>query len=146
MLNSSSVPEPSRCRPKLKWWRDRMPVAKLLEWMGLNAGVQETAKNQSINHGLLLERRMRALDLDPYELRHTEPALFNHLQQCCRSCTSCVRCRNDLAREAVGRIGRDRHNWLQYCPNGQPLEMLSAVQGRAKQLPKSLFPLFPYLG
>jgi hypothetical protein len=58
-------------------------------------------------------------------------------------CTTWRRCRHDLVRKAAGRIGLDRHKWLEYCPNAQTLEMLSALRGSANQVPKSLF---PYLG
>jgi len=36
----------------------------------------------------LLRRRMLALELDPYEMTLSDPALLRHLQRCCALCES----------------------------------------------------------
>jgi hypothetical protein len=51
-------------------------------------------------------------------------------------CESWPRCLHDLKREAAGTIGRDRQNWLKYCPNAPTVEMLSMLQARTQAPPK----------
>ena len=130
---------------KPKWWRQSSPtpvLPRLLEWIGLKADVQQDMEH-GVDHASLLKRRMVAFDLDPYELGQVEAALVRELQRRCMQCTSWRRCRCDLVREAVGRIGPDRHKWLKYCANARTLEMLSTVRDSAKHVPKYLL---PYLG
>lgn len=139
MITSSS-PRPSDHRRELKWWGQRIQT-----WATELLAGSPTDANAAIstsNDVRLLERRMIALNLDPYDLGQTEAALVRHLQQRCMSCTSPGRCRHDLLREAAGRIGPDRHMWLDYCPNAQTLEMLSALRD-CTDVPRKYS--FPYL-
>ena len=91
----------------------------------------------------LLARRMAALDLDPYELALSDPALFRHLQRQCTLCESRKSCLQDLAHDYRGAAWRDRREWREYCPNASALDMLILLQSRSKTAPKYSF---PYLG
>ena len=57
----------------------------------------------------LLRRRMLALELDPYEMALSDPALLRHLQRCCGLCESREDCASDLVRASAGQAwqGRD---------------------------------------
>jgi hypothetical protein len=90
-----------------------------------------------------LARRMVSLDLDPYELALSDPALLHHLQTHCTLCESRERCLQDFARETCGSAGRDREDWREYCPNASLLDMLSALKGCSRAAPKVSL---PYLG
>ena len=77
----------------------------------------------------LLERRMAALHLDPKELASTEPELFRDLQRLCTSCSTPMRCAQELAQELSRNPGEPASTeWQDYCPNGQTLNMLSALE------------------
>jgi hypothetical protein len=145
MITSSS-PRPSDHRRELQWWGERIRtrVAELFKG-GSDDENSDTSndKQAASNDVRLLERRMIAIDLDPYELGQAEGALFRHLQRRCMSCTSPGRCRHDLVHEAAGRMGPDRHMWLEYCPNAQTLEMLSALRD-CTDVPRKYS--LPYLG
>jgi hypothetical protein len=91
----------------------------------------------------LLRRRMVALDLDPYELALSEPALVRHLQGRCALGESRGHCMLDLARESTDSARQDRQDWRDYCPNAATLDMLSALQSCSKIAPKHQL---PYLG
>jgi hypothetical protein len=130
MITSSS-PRPSDHQREFKWWGEGIltRVAELLKGSSADENSDPSNDRQAASNDVrLLERRMIALNLDPYELGQAEGALFRHLQRRCMSCTSSRRCRHDLVREAAGRIGSDRHIWLEYCPNAQTLELLSALR------------------
>jgi len=92
------------------------------------------------NDTSLLELRMVALDLDPYELGRAEAALVGHLQRRCMQCESWRRCQSDLAGEAAGSDARDCRQWLEYCPNAPTLEMLHALQDSRKVVVSYSFP------
>ena len=83
-----------------------------------------------------LARRMVALDLDPYELALSEPALLHHLQRHCMLCESRERCLQDFARETSSSAWRDREDWREYCPNASLLDTLSALRSRSKAAPE----------
>jgi hypothetical protein len=91
----------------------------------------------------LLRRRMLSLELDPYELALSDPALLRHLQRCCSLCESREDCASDLARASTDRSWQDRDGWRDYCENGLVLEMLMALQSRSKAAPKYQFPYTP---
>jgi hypothetical protein len=91
----------------------------------------------------LLACRMAALDLDSYELALTEAALVHHLQSRCLACEDWRRCLQELSRDHGSLAGRDRQDWMNYCPNASALKMLSALQNRTKVAPANTF---PYLG
>jgi hypothetical protein len=84
----------------------------------------------------LLRRRMLALDLDPYEIALSDPALLRHLQRCCGLCESREDCASDLARASAGRAWQGRDDWRDYCENTLTLEMLIALRSRSKAAPK----------
>jgi hypothetical protein len=88
----------------------------------------------------LLRRRMLALELDPYELALSDPALLRHLQGRCAQCESRDECASDLARGSSNQGGDD---WRDYCENAQALEMLVALRSHSKAAPKYLFPYVP---
>ena len=91
----------------------------------------------------LLRRRMLALELDPYEIALSDPALLRHLQRCCGLCESREDCASDLARASAGRAWQGRDDWRDYCENALVLEMLIALQSRSKTAPKYQFPYIP---
>ena len=91
----------------------------------------------------LLRRRMLSLELDPYELALSEPALLRHLQKCCSLCESREDCASDLARASTDRAWQGRDDWRDYCENALVLEMLMALQSRSKAVPKYQFPYLP---
>jgi hypothetical protein len=91
----------------------------------------------------LLRRRMLALELDPYEMALSDPALLRHLQRCCSLCESREDCASDLARASTDRAWQGRDDWRDYCENALVLEMLMALQSRSKAAPKYHFPYLP---
>ena len=84
----------------------------------------------------LLRRHMLALDLDPYEIALSDPALLRHLRRRCALCQSREDCASDLARASAGRAWQDRDDWRDYCENALALEMLIALRSRSKAAPK----------
>ena len=90
----------------------------------------------------LLRRLMLALDLDPYELALSDPALLRHLRRRCALCQSRKDCASDLARASAGQACQGRDDWRDYCENALALEMLIALRSRSKAAPKYQCP--PY--
>jgi len=90
----------------------------------------------------LLRRRMLALDLDPYEMTLSDPALLNHLYRCCSRCESREDCASDLACASTHAGWQRQDDWRDYCENASALEMLIALRSRSK--PESKYP-FPYV-
>ena len=84
----------------------------------------------------LLRRLMLALDLDPYELALSDPALLRHLRRRCALCQSREDCASDLARASAGQAWQGRDDWRDYCENALALEMLIALRSRSKAAPK----------
>ena len=84
----------------------------------------------------LLRRHMLALDLDPYELALSDPALLRHLRRRCALCQSREDCASDLARASAGQAWQGRDDWRDYCENALALEMLIALRSRSKAAPK----------
>ena len=115
-------------------------------WVGL-ARVRLDYLSKLVMHrrsdATLLTRRMVALDLDPYELRLSDPALLRHLQMRGTLCDNCEFCVQDLARESGSATLRDRQDWRDYCPNALALDMLVGLQSRSRTTAKYSF---PYLG
>ena len=91
----------------------------------------------------LLRRLMLALDLDPYELALSDPALLGHLRRRCALCQSREDCASDLARASTGQAWQGRDDWRDYCENALALEMLIALRSRSKAVPKCQCP--PYI-
>jgi hypothetical protein len=91
----------------------------------------------------LLRRRMLDLDLDPYELALSDPALLRHLERCCALCESRKGCASDLARASTDRAWQGRDDWRDYCENALALEMLIALRSRSKAAPTYQCP--PYI-
>ena len=90
-----------------------------------------------------LRRLMLALDLDPYELALSDPALLHHLRRRCALCQSRKDCASDLARASAGQAWQGRDDWRDYCENALALEMLVALRSRSKAAPKHQCP--PYI-
>ena len=88
----------------------------------------------------LLRRLMLALDLDPYELALSDPALLRHLRRRCALCQSRQDCALDLARVSAGQAWQGRDDWRDYCENALALEMLIALRSRSKAAPKYQLP------
>ena len=84
----------------------------------------------------LVRRRMLALELDPYEMALSDPALLRHLQRCCGLCESREDCASDLARASAGQAWPGRDDWRDYCENALALEMLIALRSRSKAASK----------
>jgi hypothetical protein len=84
----------------------------------------------------LLRRLMLALDLDPYEIALSDPALLRHLRRRCALCQSREDCASDLARASAGQAWQGRDNWRDYCENALVLEMLIALRSCSKAAPK----------
>ena len=91
----------------------------------------------------LLRRRMLSVEVDPYELALSDPALLRHLQRCCSLCESREDCALDLARASTDRAWQGRDDWRDYCENALVLEMLMALQSRSKAGSKYQFPYIP---
>jgi hypothetical protein len=91
----------------------------------------------------LLQRLMLALDLDPYELALSEPALLRHLRRRCALCQSREDCASDLARASAGQAWQGCDDWRDYCENALVLEMLIALRSRSKAAPK--YQYAPYI-
>jgi hypothetical protein len=88
----------------------------------------------------LLRRRMLTLELDPYEMALSDPALLRHLERCCALCESREDCASDLARASAGQACQGRDDWRDYCENVLALEMLIALRSRSKAPPRYRFP------
>ena len=84
----------------------------------------------------LLRRLMLALDLDPYELALSDPALHRHLCRRCALCQSREDCASDLAQASAGQAWQGRDDWRDYCENALALEMLIVLRSRSKAAPK----------
>src|SRR5262245_53092677 len=84
----------------------------------------------------LMSLRMLALDLDPYEMTLSDPALFGHLRRRCALCQSREDCASDLARVSAGQVWQGQDEWRDYCENALALEMLIALRSRSKAAPK----------
>jgi hypothetical protein len=80
----------------------------------------------------LLERRMLAFGLDPYELGLSDPALLRHLRGRCADCENRDECALDLTRTSSSQPWRGQDDWRDYCENALALEMLIALQSRSK--------------
>jgi hypothetical protein len=91
----------------------------------------------------LLRRRMLALELDPYELTLSDPALLHYLQGRCAQCESPDACESGLAHTSTNQTWQDRDDWRDYCENASALEMLVALRSRSTAAPKYQFPLIP---
>ena len=91
----------------------------------------------------LLRHLMLALDLDPYEMALSDPALLRHLRRRCALCQSRKDCASDLAQASAGQAWLGRDDWRDYCENALVLEMLMALQSRSKAAPKCQFPYIP---
>ena len=91
----------------------------------------------------LLRRLMLALDLDPYELAQSDPAVLRHLRRRCALCQSRQDCALDLAQASAGQAWQGRDDWRDYCENALALEMLVALRSRSKPAPKHQGP--PYI-
>ena len=91
----------------------------------------------------LLRRRMLSVELDPYGLALSDPALLRHLQRCCSLCESREDCASDQARASADRAWQGRDDWRDYCENALVLEMLMALQSRSKAGSKYQFPYIP---
>ena len=88
----------------------------------------------------LLRGLMLALDLDPYELALSDPALLRHLRRRCALCQSRQDCASDLARASAGQAWQGRDDWRNYCENALALEMLVALRSRSKAAPNYQYP------
>jgi len=83
----------------------------------------------------LLRPHMLALDLDPYEIALSDPALLRHLRRRCALCQSRQDCASDLARASDGQAWQGCDDWRDYCENALALEMLIALRSRSKAAP-----------
>jgi hypothetical protein len=84
-------------------------------------------RSQSDAHQLLA-RRMVDLDLDPYELTLSDPALVRYLQNQCSQCESRKSCVRGLAHDCRRDPWRDSRKWREYCPNASALDMLRVAK------------------
>ena len=91
----------------------------------------------------LLQRLMLALDLDPYEIALSDPALLRHLRRRCALCQSRKDCASDRAWASTGQACQGRDDWRDYCENALALEMLIALRSRSKAAPMYQC---PYIG
>jgi transposase-like protein len=139
-----------------QWWRhwiesradELLEAARLggdeLEYLTRDIGPSASELRTVAAHGGdeadLLRRRMVALDLDPYELALSEPALIRHLQGRCALCESRGRCVLDLAHEGIDSAPQDRQDWRDYCPNATTLNMLGVLQSCSKIAPTRRLP------
>jgi hypothetical protein len=94
-------------------------------------------------HADLLRRRMLALELDPYELALSDPALLRHLHRCCALCESREDCASDLACASTDQAWQGPGDWRDYCENALALEMLVALRSRSQAAAKYQFPYLP---
>jgi hypothetical protein len=92
----------------------------------------------------LLRRCMLALELDPYELALSDPALLRHLQGRCALCESRDACASDLAHASIDQPWQGCDDWRDYCENAIALEMLVALRSRSKAPPKYQLPYIPW--
>lgn len=72
----------------------------------------------------LLNRRLAALELDPAEIRRTEPQVLRDLQRVCTMCGSGRECTHDLARDPSDPV------WREYCPNVTTLDAVAAERAK----------------
>lgn len=122
-----------------RWWRNwttaRANVANLdccgteqteriAHDLGVSAPELRTLAGKWPDSADLLNRRLAALELDPTEIRRTEPQVLHDLQRVCTMCTSGRECSHDLARDPSDPA------WREYCPNVTTLDAVAAERAK----------------
>lgn len=114
-------------------WRDRCDFARFVENcpheadrlardLNVDKASLMTIVAQGREQPILLKRRLRALGIDPEQVRRTEPAVAQDMTRCCVLCGVKTRCAQDLARRPYSA------DWRSFCSNEQTLEALQAGQ------------------
>jgi hypothetical protein len=116
-----------------RWWSDRAE-ARTYEALGRDGrealardvGIQEEILDRIVARGSRageeLKRLLKAVYLDPQELRRTRPNAMRQMQTTCAACSVAKQCRRDLDR-GVARVA-----YGTYCPNA---ELITALQRRS---------------
>jgi len=110
-------------------WRDRCDFARFVadcpheaDRLARDLNIDKASLTRIVGQGrgepVLLKNCLRALGIDPEEVRRTEPAVTQDLTRCCALCGAKTRCASDLARRPGGA------EWRTYCPNQQTIEAL----------------------
>lgn len=73
----------------------------------------------------LLQKMLRALQVDPKKITAQDPGVMRDLQRLCISCGNKERCRHELAQ------GSAAEHFHEFCPNAFTLDALFAQKDRA---------------
>jgi hypothetical protein len=68
----------------------------------------------------LLNRRLAEIEVDPADIRRSEPQVLQDMQRVCTMCGSRRACAHDLASKPSDPV------WREYCPNTMTLDALAA--------------------
>jgi hypothetical protein len=104
-------------------------LKRIANYMGIPAAQLRWVSSYGPDPISLLERRMKALSLNPDDVAHIEPLTVRTLQQRCVKCEKSGQCALDLADELTHPGSQ---YWRDYCPNAATLSMLSTVQSCSK--------------
>ena len=96
-------------------------IERMARDMRMSASELRALARRGPNAADFLLCRMAALDLDPKEVAHMEPAAFRDLQRVCAMCKSHRRCAWDFAHDAPVVT------WERYCPNTDTLTALNGM-------------------
>jgi hypothetical protein len=112
-----------------RWWSDWNAArayhalgSDLKESLARDAGIPldmlSRIASRGKSAGQELPRLLRALDLQPGDVRQRHPDVVRDMQAVCSTCAVVRRCRRDLARQV------SRATFQTYCPNAQTIAAL----------------------
>jgi hypothetical protein len=100
-------------------------LLRIAHCLGVPAAQLRWVSSYSPDPISLLERRMKALSLNPVDVTHIEPLTVRELQHSCVRCEKRERCALDLADEVADPGWQC---WREYCPNAATLMTLSTLR------------------
>lgn len=94
-------------------------IERMAHDLGMSPDELVGIAQQPAGMGLLLDKRLAALHLDPEEIRKLSPILLADLQRTCANCGDKKRCAADF------KLNESPEGWQAYCPNARTLETIS---------------------
>jgi hypothetical protein len=101
----------------------RCPIeerARLARDIGVSEPELCALSGKRADSAALLSQRLDQLELNPADIRNTQPLVLRDLQRVCSLCASKRKCRHDFAARPWSRA------WRRYCPNALTLDALLA--------------------
>jgi hypothetical protein len=96
-------------------------VERMAHDLGLTAGELQDFAARGLHAADEAPRMIRALGMDPDEIRKKQPAVFIDIVRCCALCEEKGRCINDL------ETGQAPEHFGEYCLNSYTLNALRAI-------------------